>query len=140
MTSSSHNADDSARADSLSTRRLQGLINELSIEFISILDLDELVDRVAKRLREVIDFKFFNLFLVDEKRDGLVWKKSVGFKSGEMAAYEFIPLDRSIASAAVREGRTIVVGDVSLDARYLEIETENEKKPRSEIAVPLTLV
>jgi len=133
-------ADDDVRAENRSTRRLQELINELSIEFISILDLDELIDRVASRLREVIDFKFFNLFLVDEKRGGLVWKKSVGFKPDEMAAHEVIPFDRSIASAAVREGQTITVGDVSLDSRYLTIETEDEDKPRSEIAVPLTLV
>ncbi|NDD65689.1 MAG: GAF domain-containing protein, partial [Acidobacteria bacterium] len=111
-------ADDDVRAENRSTRRLQELINELSIEFISILDLDELIDRVASRLREVIDFKFFNLFLVDEKRGGLVWKKSVGFKPDEMAAHEVIPFDRSIASAAAREGQTITVGDVSLDSRY----------------------
>ncbi|NBO64070.1 MAG: GAF domain-containing protein [Acidobacteria bacterium] len=101
--------------ESVTARRLQSLINELSTEFISILDLDELIDRVASRLREVIDYKFFNLFLVDEKRGGLVWKKSVGFKPDEMAAYELIPFDRSIASAAVREGQTITVADVNLD-------------------------
>lgn len=138
--SSSQYSEDPAGTVDRSTQRLQSLINELSIEFISILDLDELIDRVAHRLREVIDFKFFNLFLVDEKRGGLVWKKSIGFKPDEMAEYELIPFDRSIASAAVREGQTITVGDVRLDSRYLEIETEGEKKPRSEIAVPLSLV
>ena len=138
--SSSQYSEDPAGTVDRSTQRLQSLINELSIEFISILDLDELIDRVAHRLREVIDFKFFNLFLADEKRGGLVWKKSIGFKPDEMAEYELIPFDRSIASAAVREGQTITVGDVRLDSRYLEIETEGEKKPRSEIAVPLSLV
>lgn len=123
-----------------SAQRLQRLINELSVEFISILDLDELIERVAQRLREVIDYKFFNLFLVDEKRGGLVWKKSVGYKPQEVAEYEVIPFDRSIASAAWREGHTINVGDVSIDSRYLPIETEGDQKPRSEIAVPLTLV
>lgn len=140
MTSSSQYSEDTSGTVDRSAQRLQSLINELSIEFISILDLDELIDRVAHRLREVIDFKFFNLFLVDEKRGGLVWKKSIGFKPDEMAEYELIPFDRSIASAAVREGQTITVGDVRLDSRYLEIETEGEKKPRSEIAVPLSLV
>ncbi len=125
--------------NSQSAERLQRLINELSVEFISILDLDELIERVAKRLREVIDYKFFNLFLVDEKRGGLVWKKSIGYKPQEVAEYAVIPFDRSIASAAWREGQTINVGDVSLDSRYLPIETEGDKKPRSEIAVPLTL-
>ncbi|MDX2029914.1 MAG: GAF domain-containing SpoIIE family protein phosphatase [Blastocatellia bacterium] len=123
-----------------SASQLQRLVNELSVEFISILDLDELIERVASRLREVIDYKFFNLFLVDEDRGGLLWKKSIGYKPEEVEAHEVIPFDRSIASAAWREGHTINVGDVSRDARYLHIQTENGSAPRSEIAVPLTLV
>jgi sigma-B regulation protein RsbU (phosphoserine phosphatase) len=123
-----------------SAQRLQRLINELSVEFISILDLDELIERVAHRLQEVIDYKFFNLFLVDEARGGLLWKKSVGYNPDEVAAHELIPFDRSIASAAWREGATINVGDVSLDSRYLHISAEDGNAPRSEIAVPLTLV
>jgi sigma-B regulation protein RsbU (phosphoserine phosphatase) len=123
-----------------SAERLQQLINELSVEFISILDLDELVERVAQRLREVIDYKFFNLFLVDEARGGLLWKKSIGYNPEEVAANELIPFDRSIASAAWREGHTINVGDVSRDSRYMPIQTDGGSEPLSEIAVPLTLV
>lgn len=123
-----------------SAQRLQRLLNELSVEFISILDLDELIERVAHRLREVIDYKFFNLFLVDEARGGLLWKKSVGYNPEEVAAHELIPFDRSIASAAWREGTTINVGDVNQDSRYLPISAECGNAPRSEIAVPLTLV
>jgi sigma-B regulation protein RsbU (phosphoserine phosphatase) len=125
---------------SQSAQKLQRLIDELSVEFISILDLDELIERVAQRLREVIDYKFFNLFLVDEERGGLVWKKSVGYKPEEVAEYEVVPFDRSLASAAWREGQTINVGDVSMDSRYLHITTEGDSQPLSEIAVPLTLV
>jgi sigma-B regulation protein RsbU (phosphoserine phosphatase) len=138
--SANPNTIDSPPVTTESAQRLQRLINELSVEFISILDLDELIERVAKRLREVIDYKFFNLFLVDETRGGLVWKKSIGYKPEEVAAYEVIPFDRSLASAAWREGQTINVGDVSQDPRYLYIATEGETQPLSEIAVPLTLV
>jgi putative methionine-R-sulfoxide reductase with GAF domain len=51
-----------------------------------------------------------------------------------------IPFDRSIASAAFREGHTINVGDVQRDSRYLPIATADGNTPRSEIAVPLLLV
>jgi sigma-B regulation protein RsbU (phosphoserine phosphatase) len=131
---------DSSSPNAQSAQRLQQLINELSVEFISILDLDELVERVAQRLHEVIDYKFFNLFLVDEVRGGLLWKKSIGYNPEEVAAHELIPFDRSIASAAWREGTTINVGDVSRDSRYLPIQTAGGSEPLSEIAVPLTLV
>lgn len=119
--------------------RLQLLINELSVEFISILDLDQLVERVAQRVREVIDYKFFNLFLVDEIRGGLLWKKAVGYHPEAVAANELIPFNASIASAAWREGQTINVGDVSQDSRYLPIAPAGNLAPRSEIAVPLIL-
>ncbi|MBL8169415.1 MAG: SpoIIE family protein phosphatase [Acidobacteria bacterium] len=122
-----------------SVHNLQRLINELSVEFISILDLDELIERVASRLREVFDYKFFNLFLVDEVRGGLLWKKAIGYNLEEVAEHEFIPFDRSLAAAAWREGHTINVGDVQKDARYLPIAAESGGAPRSEIAVPLTV-
>ena len=139
-TDSLPSTSDSSSPSAQSALRLQQLINELSVEFISILDLDELIERVAQRLREVIDYKFFNLFLVDEVRGGLLWKKSVGYNAEEVAAHELIPFDRSIASAAWREGQTINVGDVSRDSRYLPIQAEHGSEPLSEIAVPLTLV
>lgn len=121
-------------------QRLQGLVHELSVDFISILDLDLLLDRVAERLREVIDYTFFNLFLVDEKQGGLVWKKSIGYQPAEVAEYAVLPVDRSLASAAWREKQVINVGDVTQDERYLPIGTTGERPPRSEIAVPLLLV
>ncbi len=125
--------------DTNSAQRLQRLINELSVEFISILDLDDLIERVAQRLKEVIDYKFFNLFLVDEVRGGLVWKKAIGYHPDAIARYEVIPFDRSIASAAWRENQTINVGDVQRDARYFPVPIEGDDVPRSEIAVPLTV-
>ena len=119
---------------------MQKLLSELSVEFISILDLDELTERVAKRVKEVIDYKFFNLLLVDDARESLVWKKSIGYPPEEVARHKLIPLDRSIASAAVRSGQTIIAGDLRTDARNFHIQFEGGEEPRSEIAVPLVLV
>lgn len=130
---------EASTSEANSAQRLQRLIDELSVEFISILDLDELIERVAHRLKEVIDYKFFNLFLVDEERGGLAWKKAIGYLPEEVARYAVIPFDRSIASAAFREGQTINVGDVQRDSRYLPIASADGNTPRSEIAVPLVL-
>ena len=120
--------------------RLQQLISDLSVEFISILDLDELIERVARRVQEVIDYKFFNLLLVDSSRGGLIWKKSIGYPPEEVARHELIPLDRSIASAAVRSGETIIVGDLHKDSRNFKVPVSGGVEPRSEIAVPLILI
>jgi sigma-B regulation protein RsbU (phosphoserine phosphatase) len=141
MTPKSEMPSSPSPPDPGSAQKLQQLVNELSVEFVSILDLDELLDCVAQRLKEVIAYKFFSLLLVDEERGGLVAKKAIGYQPEEMARHEVIPFDRSIAAAAFREQRTIVVNDVRQDPRYLWIPPEEgEDEPRSEIAVPLMLV
>ena len=131
---------EAARPAVVSTARLDQLINELSVEFISILDLDELIERIARRVREVIDYKFFNLLLVDESRGGLIWKKTIGYPPAEVARHQLIPFDRSIASAAARAGHAIIVDDLRTDARNLLVPVEGDDEPRAEIAVPLVLV
>lgn len=122
------------------SRRLQDLINDLSVEFISILDLDELIERIALRLREVIEYRFFNLLLADEGNNCLSWVKSIGYKHEEVVRNRRIPLDRSIASAAWRAGQTIIVPDVQQDPRYLKLDIEGNDEPRGMIAVPLKLI
>lgn len=122
-----------------SEQPIEDFIHALSTEFASILDLDELVERVARRIREVINYRFFNLLLVDEERGGLVWKKSIGYRPEELRRLEFIPFGRSIAGAAVLERHTIIVNDLREDPRNLKAETEGNDEPRSEIAVPLWL-
>ena len=122
-----------------SSQPVESLLRDLSAEFTSILDLDELIERAARRIREVISYSFFNLLLVDEERCGLVWKKSIGYKPEEMQRLGFIPFDHSIAGAAVLERQTIIVNDLREDPRNLRAETEGNDEPRSEIAVPLWL-
>ena len=128
-----------SRSD-LTSSNLQQLLNELSVEFISILDLDELIERVARRVKEVIDYKFFNLLLVDESRGGLVWKKSIGYPPEEVARHELIPLGS--------EHRLGSRSHWSHDHRrrspdrlaQLPGAGQGGEEPRSEIAVPLILV
>lgn len=133
-------ATESAPTSAAARAQTEQLISELSVEFSSILDLDELIECVARRVREVIDFKFFNLLLVDETRGGLVWKKTIGYPPEEVARHELIPFDRSIASAAARTAHTIIVDDLHADERNFRIPVEGDEEPRSEIAVPLILV
>ncbi|HEY8459559.1 MAG TPA: GAF domain-containing SpoIIE family protein phosphatase [Blastocatellia bacterium] len=132
-------ANDASSSAAQSAQDLGRLVSELSVEFISILDLDELIETVACRIGEALNYKFFSLFMVDEARGGLVWKKAVGYRPEEAPVGRVIPFDRSVASAAWREGQTINVGDVSRDSRYLPVATEEGSQPRSEIAVPLRL-
>ncbi|MBX3277526.1 MAG: SpoIIE family protein phosphatase [Acidobacteria bacterium] len=127
-------------SDFATPAQVNQMISDLSVEFISILDLDELIERIARRVSEVINFRFFNLLLVDESRGGLVWKKTIGYPPEEVERHRLIPFDRSIASAAVRAGHSIIVDDLLNDHRNLRVPVEGDQEPRSEIAVPLVLV
>ena len=62
-----------------------------------------------------------------------------GYHPEEVSQLEMIPFDRSIAAAAARERRTIIVNDVRKDSRYLRVAPEGPEEPLSEIAVPLIL-
>lgn len=52
---------------------------------------------------------------------------------GQPSSHTRIPLERGICGAAAREGRTVIVPDVSSDPRYLACSVET----RSEIVVPI---
>src|SRR5262245_43613084 len=92
--------NDATSSATQSAQELWRLVNELSVEFISILDLDELIESVARRVGEALDYKFFSLFLVDEARKSLVWSKAVGYSPEEAPVGRLIPFDHSVASAA----------------------------------------
>ena len=64
------------------TRWYAGLLAtlyEIGKETASILDLDELLHRVADVVKRVIDYEMFGILLLDEERRELVLRKSVSY-------------------------------------------------------------
>ena len=116
------------------TRWYAGLLAtlyEIGKETASILDLDELLHRVAEVVKRVIDYEMFGILLVDEERKELVLRKSVRF--GSFAEKRTIPAGEGLCGAAVLSKEPILVGDVRKDPRYLNLVPET----RSELVVPL---
>ena len=65
------------------TRWYAGLLAtlyEIGKETASILDLDELLHRVAEVVKRVIDYEMFGILLLDEARGELVLRKSVSLR------------------------------------------------------------
>ena len=108
------------------------LLTEISRELTSILNLDQLLQRIADLVLKVIDYQMFSILLLDESREKLVHRFSVRFKENVQLKHE-IPIDRGLVGAAVREKRAILVPDVSKDPRYIKLNPET----RSELCVPL---
>lgn len=111
--------------------RIQRTLALLGQEFSSILQLDALLDRIAKSVKKLINYDAFMVLLVDE-REGVL-RSRFSLRYDERTQAESLSLKRGITGAAASERRTVLVGDISTDARYVE----SHPGIRSEIAVPL---
>lgn len=108
------------------------LLNEISRELTSILNLDELLKRIAELLTKLIDYQMFSILLLDSTNSKLQHRFSVRFKKNIPLKHE-IPLDKGLVGYAALHKVPVLVRDVSKDARYIELNPET----RSELAVPL---
>jgi sigma-B regulation protein RsbU (phosphoserine phosphatase) len=116
------------------TRWYAGLLAtlyEIGKETASILDLDELLHRVAEIVKRVIDYEMFGILLLDEERQELVLRKSVRF--GGFPEKRSIKVGEGLCGAAALFKEPILVSDVSRDPRYLNLIPGT----RSELVVPL---
>ena len=127
-------AIENARLYTRVARQAQTLevLNEISRELTSILDVDALLERVGQLLRRIIDFQMFSVWLVNERDQVLENRFAIRF--GErFYPRENIPLDRGLVGAAMADRRLVNVADVRKDPRYHVFNLE----ARSEMAVPL---
>jgi sigma-B regulation protein RsbU (phosphoserine phosphatase) len=112
--------------------RILVLLNEIARELSSILNLDELLSRVAELLRRLIDYQMFSILLLDSSGEKLQHRFSLRFHENIHLKHE-VPLGRGLVGHAAQSKEAILVPDVSKDPRYVEGNPET----RSELAVPL---
>ncbi|MFZ1006978.1 MAG: GAF domain-containing protein [Candidatus Sulfotelmatobacter sp.] len=112
--------------------RILGLLNDIARELSSILNLDELLSRVAELLRKLIDYQMFSILLLDFSGEKLQHRFSLRFHENIHLKHE-VPLGRGLVGHAAQSGHAILVPDVTKDPRYVESNPET----RSELAVPL---
>ncbi|MFZ0198689.1 MAG: GAF domain-containing protein [Candidatus Sulfotelmatobacter sp.] len=112
--------------------RILLLLNEIARELSSILNLDELLSRVAELLRRLIDYQMFSILLLDSSGEKLQHRFSLRFHENIHLKHE-VPLGRGLVGHAAETKQAILVPDVTKDPRYIEGNPET----RSELAVPL---
>jgi len=112
--------------------RILLLLNEIARELTSILNLDELLGRIAELLRRLIDFQMFSILLLDASGEKLQHRFSLRFNENVSVKQE-IPLGRGLVGQAAQTRQAILVPDVSKDPRYIAGNPET----RSELTVPL---
>jgi sigma-B regulation protein RsbU (phosphoserine phosphatase) len=109
------------------------VLAHLSQEFSSILDLDELLTKIAVTVRALINFDAFSIFLVDEERRLLRCRFSQRYD--KQTTISNIPFGQGITGAAVDSRQVVRVPDVTRDPRYIASHSD----VLSEVAVPLVL-
>jgi sigma-B regulation protein RsbU (phosphoserine phosphatase) len=108
-------------------------LSRISHEFSSILDVDELLGKIASSVRTLIDYSAFSILLVDPSRTELRHRFSLRYD--QRVSIESIPIGKGITGAAATGREVVRVHDTAVDPRYIE----TDSGIRSELAVPLML-
>ncbi len=111
-------------------RTLQTLA-QLSQRFSSILDLDELLGKIAESVRTLLNYDAFSIYLVDAERQVLRHRFSVRYD--QRVQLDNIPLGKGITGAAAEARTPVRVRNIAEDPRYIA----SHPDILSEIAVPL---
>ncbi|HEY7401989.1 MAG TPA: GAF domain-containing SpoIIE family protein phosphatase [Candidatus Angelobacter sp.] len=108
------------------------LLNDISRDLTSILNLDQLLKRVGDLLSKVIDYQMFSILLLDDSKQKLVHRFSVRFKESIQLKHD-IPIGRGLVGTAAETKKPVLAPDVARDPRYIKANPET----RSELCVPL---
>src|SRR6476660_19405 len=125
---------ENARLYTRTTRQARTLVllNEIARELTSILNVDELMKRIAELLSRLIDYQMFSIMLLDAAGEKLQHRFSLRFQENIQLKHD-VPLGDGLVGYAARHRQAVLVPDVSKDPRYILLNPET----RSELAVPL---
>lgn len=108
------------------------LLNEVSREMSSILDVEELLRRAAEQVKRVIDYQILSIMLYDE--DQKIFRHRLDVKHGQRVQGKLrVAASEGIVGAAATLREPVLAPDVSVDPRYLMVNPET----RSELAIPM---
>jgi sigma-B regulation protein RsbU (phosphoserine phosphatase) len=108
------------------------VLNEVSREISSILDVEELLRSAAELVKRVIDYQILSIMLYDDEQK--VFRHRLDVKHGQKVQGKMrVAVSEGLVGAAATLKEPVVVADVTADARYLMVNPET----RSELAIPM---
>ena len=108
------------------------LLNEVSRETGSILEVEELLRRAAEQTKRIIDYQILSIMLYDEEQK--VFRHRVDVKHGLRVQSKMrVAATEGIVGAAAALKEPVLVPDVTADPRYVMANPET----RSELAIPM---
>jgi phosphoserine phosphatase RsbU/P len=112
--------------------RLLAVLNEISREITSILDLDKLFQRIGELLNRVIDYQMFSILLLDASGQRLAHRFSLRFNEKVHIKHD-VELSQGLVGYSAQQAQPVLAPDVAKDPRYINLNPET----RSELVVPL---
>jgi phosphoserine phosphatase RsbU/P len=116
-------------ASGLSERDILLTLFDLGRQVASVIEFDELVQRIPELIGRLIPFDAFAVYLLDERRGDLSIAYAVGYPD---AGFK-LQASEGVVGQVVATQQAMVLGDVSLDPHYIEVVPGMS----STIAVPL---
>ena len=104
---------------------------EIGREVAAVLDLEQLLSRIAQLARRVVDYRTFGILLLNDATNELEMKVAVQY--GEKVVLPTVPLGEGLVGYAALHREPVLVPDVSKDPRYIMVVED----VRSELAVPM---
>jgi sigma-B regulation protein RsbU (phosphoserine phosphatase) len=114
------------------------LLYEVSREITSILDREELLRRVAQRVKKLVNYHVFSVMLWNEKAQHL--ESIFVMRYGDAIPPRVrVPLNKGLTGTAAGQRRTVRVSDTLTDPRFIGCEVDTGVAVRSELVVPLLI-
>ena len=113
-------AMENARLFEKQNRHAQALerLHDIGREVASILDLDQLLERVGELTRRMIDHELFTVFLLDEETGEFTWRTAQGYDP-EFVREHTYRLGEGVISRAARQREALIVNDTAKDPDYI---------------------
>lgn len=111
------------------------LLQQISQELSSILDLELLLRRIVIHLKQSLDYERAAVALIDEKTNELVVRAAEKPYSKKIQSRLRLKLGQGITGYVAQTGKPYIAGDVAKNHHYHIF----DKKTKSEIAVPLKI-
>ncbi|OGF44806.1 MAG: hypothetical protein A2452_08800 [Candidatus Firestonebacteria bacterium RIFOXYC2_FULL_39_67] len=123
-----------------SKRKIEELSTLISVSTIinSTLDLNKLLNEIMEAAAKLLRAETSTIFLIDQEKQELYFEVVTGKSKNNISNTIRIPMSEGIAGWVARTGQSLLVPDVSKDARFYHTVDEKSKfQTKSIVAVPL---
>lgn len=106
---------------------------EIAREMGALLELDELLSRIAQLATRLVDYRTFGILLLNDATNELEIKTAVQY--GSKVALPTVRMGEGLVGYAALHREAVLAPDVSKDPRYIKVVDD----VRSELAVPMLI-